>query len=310
MKKIITMFCIGVLLLFNIEVINAKDAEIPLDNSYIEDVITTWKNEETSREENEIKKYSFQLEEPGKIDLHFISHIDKVRFQIKDIDENVIKDEYIYRSESPQDYSLVLDKGIYTLHIIKIPYADENVGTYKFKMNYTDILAEGQSYIGDLDTISAGKTYKGFFQSKDDDDSIENTSTLNIDAEGKYLFTFLSDMNMSYSIRDIDENEIDSGDIYANEKAESELELKKGTYYLIRKTSDSGEYQINIEGKDIIQDEEKDKDKEKSDNKDNTTEEGKKTILDKFISPSTAVGALVITILGGLVVAYFTKNKE
>lgn len=303
MKKLVTLFCIMLLLFMNVIMIHAKDSEIPLDDSYVEGVITTWKNEETAWKENEIKKYSFQLEKPGKIDLHFISHIDKVRFQIKDIDENIIKDDEILRDESPQDYSIILDKGIYTFHIIKLPYADENVGTYKFKINYTDILTEGQSYIGDSDTISAGKMYKGFFQSKNDGNSIENTSTLNIKTEGKYQFTFLSDMNMSYSIRDIDENEIDSGDIYANDKIEKELELNKGTYYLIRKTSESGEYQINIEGKEI-------KTEKAKDSTSNTTESEKTTIFDRWLSPNHflgyVIGGVLITI-GGV---YFTRKLK
>lgn len=325
MKRIFPFCSLLILIFVNVLYVHAENFEIPLDDSYVEGVIAPLETEKMSAEENEIKVYSFQLEEPGKIDLHFISHVNNMRFQIKDIDENVIEDDYIRSEYSPKDYKLTLDAGTYTLHIIKIAptglmgvqVSDDNIGDYKFKMKYSSILNQEKNADGQ---ISYGKTYEGFFQSRNNSDTVEKNLGLRVTQNGTYMFQISSDMTLDYLIRDADENVIGKGTSYADGNSTQEFALTSGVFDIVCSTSEAGSYQIHVEPKEIEGSDEGDgaspqkdtgRDVESDDEKSNIIEKLGSVIANDFI-PSTVGGQIaieiIVTVVGGLICYLFTKK--
>lgn len=326
MKRIVLLGSLFILLFVNVLYVRAETMEIPLDDSYVEGVITPLETEKMSAEENEIQVYSFQLEEPGKIVLHFISHVNSMRFQIKDIDENVIEDDYIRSEYSPKDYELTLNTGTYTLHIIKIAptglmgvqVSEDNVGDYKFKMNYSPILNDKQKNKADRQ-ISYGETHEGFFQSRNNSDTVEKSLELIIDKNGTYVFQISSDMNLDYLIRDIDENIIGRGTSYADGNSKQEFELTSGSYTFVCSTSEAGSYQINIELKKIEVDNEEIAAQQEDAGEVSERDGEKNGIIEKIGSilmnntfPSTVVGVIllgiIVAVVGGLILYLITKG--
>lgn len=327
MKRIVP-FCSWLILIFvNVLYVHAENFEIPLEDSYVEGVIAPLETEKMSAEENEIQVYSFQLEEPGKIDLHFISHVNNMRFQIKDIDENVIEDDYIRSEYSPKDYKLTLDAGTYTLHIIKIAptglmgvqVSDDNIGDYKFKMKYSSILNDKQENNAD-GQISYGKTYEGFFQSRNNSDTVEKNLELQVTQNGTYMFQISSDMTLDYLIRDADENVIGRGTSYADGNSTQEFALTSGVFDIVCSTSEAGSYQIHVELKEIEESDEGDEaSPQKDTGKDSESDDEKSNIIEKIgsvitndVFPSTVGGqiaiGIIVTVVGGLIVYLFTKK--
>lgn len=326
MKRIVLLCSLLILLCVNVLYVRAETIEIPLDDSYVEGVITPLETEKMSAEENEIQVYSFRLEEPGKIVLHFISHVNSMRFQIKDIDENVIEDDYIRSEYSPKDYELTLNTGTYTLHIIKIAptglmgvqVSEDNIGDYKFKMKYSPILNDKQKNNAD-GQISYGETYQGFFQSRNNSDTVEKSLEVVLTQNGTYVFQISSDMTLDYLIRDADENIIGRGTSYADGNSKQEFDLTSGSYNVVCSTSEAGSYQINIEPKEIEVVNEEDAAQQEGTGKDSDKDGEKNGIIEKIGSiimnntfPSTVVGAIligiIVSVLGGLILHWLTEK--
>lgn len=327
MKKILC-FC-GILFLAFIDVfsVRAKMRQIPLDDSYVEGTIVALESESQSAEENEIERYSFQVDKPSTIELHFITHINNMRFQIKDIDENIIIDEYIRSEYSPYDYSMTLEAGVYTLHIIKIAptgmlgvvLSDDNVGDYKFKMKSDYILKDETS--GNMDRsdyVELGKTYIGYFASRNNSDYIDNEHKLRIGEQGEYTLSLKSDVRLSYSVRDKDENEVQSEYVYSDEIHTEELVLDSGEYTIIVSSDEVGKYEIDInpneleinEGENEVENEIKEKHKESEINKTNDGKTLKTSFLKKFFSPGTFSGAILVAVIAGVLVAIILKKTK
>lgn len=320
MKRIVLFCSLVSIILFNRLRVCAETLEISLDDSYVEGVITPLETERMSGEENEIQVYSFYIENPGKINLHFISHVNNMRFQIKDIDENIIEDDYIRSDNSPQDYMLTLDVGTYTLHIIKIAptglmgvqVSDDNVGDYKFKIEYFSIINDKNENNAD-GTVILGRNYEGFFQSRNNSDTVQKNHKFSVSENGTYAFTISSDMTLNYLIKDIDENVIGEGSSYNDSDSRQELALSSGTYDIICNTSEAGSYQIFIEEKVIESSNEKysvfsqEEQKIEEDEKNNTEKSG---VIEKILSPSTFIGAIVVGVISGVIVAFLTKERD
>lgn len=322
MRRIV-LFCSLVILMFvNVLYAHAETFEIPLDDSYVEGVIVPLATEKMSAEENEVQVYSFHLEEPGNIDLHFISHVNNMRFQIKDIDENVIEDDYIRSEYSPKDYKITLDVGTYTLHIIKIAptglmgvrVSEDNVGDYKFKMKYSPVIdLNNESHVEGR--ISLGQTYGGFFQSRNDNNTVEKMHELNIPEDGTYILTISSDMALNYSIKDIDENVIGSGSSYVDANSNQEVVLLSGIYNIVCNTSQAGSYQILVQAKDSGVSNEEDspvsqEEQELEENGKDKEDREKSSILEMIFSPATFFGAILVGVISGVIVALITKNRN
>lgn len=329
MRRIV-LFCSLVILMFvNVLYAHAETFEIPLDDSYVEGVIVPLATEKISAEENEVQVYSFHLEEPGNIDLHFISHVNNMRFQIKDIDENVIEDDHIRSEYSPKDYKLTLDVGTYTLHIIKIAptglmgvrVSDDNIGDYKFKMKYSSILNDKQENNVD-GQISYGKTYEGFFQSRNNSDTVEKSLGLQVTQNGTYMFQISSDMTLNYLIRDADENVIGRGTSYADGNSTQEFALTSGVFDIVCSTSEAGSYQVHVEPKEIGGSDEGDEASSQEDTGRDSERDGEKSsIIEKIgsvitndVFPSTVGGQIVIemfvAVIGGLILFWITGKKD
>ena len=313
MKKIVCVYGVFVLLFFNVVFVHANTEKIPMNDTYVSGVITALSNEKTSGEENEVKRYSFQLEQPGKIDLHFISHINNMHIQIKDSDENIIEDDYITKEDSPKDYPLTLDQGTYTLHIIKIAplglfgaqVSEDNVGEYKFKMKYSPVLTEENENIKEIDSIALGKKYKGFFESKNDNDIAEQECQLQISKNGKYKFNLSSDMNVDYVIKDKDENVIGEGESGPDDESTEEYELSKGTYDVVFSSEDAGSHQVIVSADEVKENNEENEGEESEENKKETKSE--KSFFKTLLSPSTFIGALIVTVVGGVIILIIEK---
>lgn len=323
MKKIILFYSLLILLLINVLCVRAETIEIPLDDSYVEGVITPLEIEKMSAEENEIQVYSFQLEKPGMINFHLISHVNIMRFQIKDIDENVIEDDYIRSEYSPQDYELILNRGVYTLHIIKIAptglmgvkISEDNIGNYKFKMKYSPIFTDEQKDNAD-GQIFCGETYEGFFQSRNNSNMVEKSLELILEKKGTYVFQVSSDMALDYFIRDNDENIIGRGTSNADNNSKQEISLESGSYNVLCSTNEAGSYKIDIELEKIEVDNEED-----TTQQENIGKGGKNNIIKKIINlmmnntfPGTVVGQFligtIITVVGSLIVYLVTRKKD
>lgn len=329
MKRIVPFCSLLILIFINVLYVHAENFEIPLDDSYVEGVIAPLETEKISAEENEIQIYSFQLEEPGKIELHFISHVNNMRFQIKDIDENVIEDDYIRSEYSPKDYTLTLDAGTYTLHIIKIAptgllgvqVSDDNIGDYKFKMKYSSILNNKQENNAD-GQISNGNTYEGFFQSRNNPNTAEKNIELQVNQNGTYMFQISSDMTLDYLIRDTDENVIGRGTSYADANSTQEIALTSGVFYIVCSTNEAGSYQIHIEPKETKGGDERDEISSQEDTgRDSESDDEKNNIIAKIgsvitndVFPSTVGGqiaiGIIVTVVGGFILYLFTKKKN
>lgn len=326
MKKMILFCSLFVLLLAIVSFIRAEAFEIPLDDTYVEGVITPLETEKISAEENEIQVYSFQLEEPGKIALHFISHVNSMRFQIKDIDENVIEDDYIRSEYSPKDYELILNTGTYTLHIIKIAptglmgvqVSEDNVGSYKFKMKYSPILSDKQK--NDIDAQSSyGEIYEDFFQSRNNSNAVEKSLKLKLEKNGTYVFQMSSDMTLNYLIKDVDENIIGRGTSYPGVNSRQEFALTSGSYNIVCSTSEAGSYQINIEPKEIEASDKKDAVQQEDTGKDSERGGEKNGIIEKICNIfmndtfSSTIGGtillgIIVAVVGGGILYLLTKK--
>lgn len=300
-RQIILMIGMIFCLLFDVMIGQAEEENIPIDGTYVEGIITSLESETMSAEENEVYRYSFQLEEPGQIDLHFITRVNRMRFQIRDQDENIILDDYIEKEENPKDYSLVLSEGKYTIHIIKIAptggfgiqVSEDNVGEYKFKIEYEPFSSEK----GDEGIVSVNKNYESFFESKNNNDTVEKVHQLEVAEEGEYIFGVTSEMNMNFSFRDEEENIVVDGNSLGADMFKQEVRLLEGTYHIICDSSESGKYQLLVEKK---------KDKVEEKKEDEAVAEEKESWIDKIFSPSTFVGAILV----GVIVAFIAKKME
>lgn len=174
MKRIVLFCSLAILMFVSVLYAHAETFEIPLDDSYVEGVIVPLATEKMSAEENEVQVYSFHLEEPGNIDLHFISHVNNMRFQymfqissdmtlnylIRDADENVIGRGTSYADgNSKQEFAL-------TSGVFDIVCSTSEAGNYQIHVEPKEI--EGR----DLGDEASPQEDTGRDSERDDEKSI------------------------------------------------------------------------------------------------------------------------------------------
>ena len=253
MKYFVVILELTLLTLFNVSNIHADTIELPVDDSYVEGVIAPLETEHQSEEENEIQVYTFILERPEKVSLHFISHIKRMRIQIRDFDEYKIIDEILRADESPYDYNLVLEKGQYTLYIIKIApmgafglaLEEDNIGDYKLKIN-TSSLRFGTSNDDGDEQITVGNKYGDYFTSRDGTDTISKTIKMKKLKNGTYTFHFISDMAIEFEIININGDRVYNARLETDYNKTEEVYFDSGMYDIVCKTKEAGSFQIAI----------------------------------------------------------------
>lgn len=305
------------ILLFEAVSVYAYDGEIPLDNSYVEGVITL--SELNGLEPNDtLRVYSFQLGEPGNIELHLITHAESMGMEIRDVDENIIEAGWIYSSSSPYDYKYILEQGQYTLQLLK-GYDERCVGDYKFKIKF-DPINTGMK-MEDFQDISLYEVYTDYFTSKKDSSTVDKKYNFKITENGEYFLNVDSKINLSCTIRDSDENVLVEDYVYVDDKYNHSLTLPEGNYTLAVASSESGEFTFDISGsgkesKEVNSNDpspESESDSEDAEKENSEQPEKEESFFDKHFSPSTFRGAILITVVGGVIVGlilhYLKKDK-
>ena len=232
---------------------SAANDVIPLDGTYVKGVITTLETERISQETNTVRTLAFTLDKPGKIDLHFISHVPYMHFKLMNEDEVKILGERMWEHYSPYSYSTVLEPGTYLFDIIKeaprgmmgTTLSDDNVGEYRFKINYTPFNTS-QPTINNTDHsyFEIGNEIKSYFSATNRETQIYQ---FNITSDGMYDLSIHSDIQLSYELRDSDENEIFSINIEPNTFNIDQFNFSTGAYLLKMDSFELGEYHFSIE---------------------------------------------------------------
>ena len=162
--------------------------------------------------------------------------------------------------------------------------------------------------------IILGQTYEGFFQSKNNNDAVQKNHELSVSENGTYTFAISSDMTLDYSIKDIDENVIGEGCLYADSNSKLEFVLTVGTYDIVCKTSEAGSYQLLVGEKEVEANKEEDnvisQDEQNVKEEDKVNNIDRSNIAEKIFSPSTFIGAILVTVIGGVIVSLITKNRN
>lgn len=293
MKK--ALFCTALILfiivLFTNKVHGSDSVlDVSCDGKYIEGSIYT--SGKTDWDEKVDQIYRYHLSEPGKVNIHVISHIKEIiTVKVKDSDENILQKETFTESSSPIDMQLTQREGDYDIYI---SHFYDTSGDYRFKIDYTPIKVSS-------DTITVGKTYNGYFPNLENSYDASQTEELWLEAGGEYDVILKTDTNVECKFKNEDEDTLQT--IYANgdEPFKEKVELPKGKI-IVEFSGNPGTFELTVdcEGKTV----EEQTDVKKSDSNDNQSKD-KVSFIDKLLSPSSFIGGVVIGVLacviGGII---------
>ena len=295
MKKVI--LSIGVLLfiiiLFPQSVFASSSIiDVNCDGNYIEGEVYTTSENIWQWTEYQIYKYS--LQEPGKVNIHFISHTNNaLAVQVKDSDEYILADQIVQKSNSPVDFPLYQREGEYYIYVL-IEHSSTS-GDYKFKIDFTPKTTSS-------DIIMIGETYKGLFASTTQSNEESQQVELSLEKEGEYIISLKSDMDLECNIKTQDEDIIQTFYSFEDGPFMDTIELPAGRKIVeFNSYGTPGTYEFKITT-------ESQQEKEKAEDEDTNSQDNAVTKWkDRFLSPSKFSGALIVTVLGGVIVAIITR---
>ena len=146
-----------------------------------------------------------------------------------------------------------------------------------------------------IEELVLDQTYIGYFSSQEKQMDVEKKYNFNIIESGRYFLRIEPEIDMAFSVRDADENEIESGYVHEGDKYEVLMEMENGKYTLINTSNNAGQYTFGISKEEIevISDDE--------------TTRNPKSLLDKICSPANFFGAILVAVIGGVIVAIIVK---
>ncbi len=274
--------------------------DVLCDGNYIDGVI--YSNSIEGWDWTEIQTYKFSTVEPGDIDIHFITHTENdIKIQVKDSDENVLKDDTVWRGSSPIDFHLSRPAGDYYIYILINSNTTE--GDYRFKIDFAPHPISSSN-------ITLGNEYKGLFESKAKSDQEIQQSGLYLEKKGEYVISLKSDMYIECNFKNEDEETLQTIRSYSDDPVKETIELPDGNIIVeFCSYGDPGFYNLTITPKDQPQIGDQNHESGNEETQDNENEKGIISMLNKLLSPSTFFGYVVGGIIVGVAVAIF-KGKD